>query len=1177
LWRGVGAALIILSFVLQGTTSVLAGTTGAITGDVVDSSTNKPISGARVSALSPSQSSSTTTDASGRFSFVSLTPDTYTISVAATSGYDSAAISGVTVQADQTVNVGLSQPAKLKQIGSVTSRAAGALVKPGTTADVYSINSVTQDKASALGGGGTLNSAWSAISSVPGVYVAPNQQGYIGSGSTLSIRGGDYDQVGYELDGIPVNRSFDNYPSGPVSSLGQQELQVYTGAPAANAEANGISGYINQVIRTGTAPASRNLTLAIGMPTLYNKISFEAGGANPSRTFSYYLGAGAYNQDYRYYDQYNGSSLQTLWGAPLAPCDPTTISAALAPSCYGPGGRDFTNGGRTPAYVLGPFQYGTISNVHDSDTVVNVHFGIPRKDGNRDDVQFLFDNNFINNVYYNSTNDAGGANYLNAIGAGTPSYADGFHFTGAPLGTLLPGTYTGGGATTYLFPDSPGGRAAGAPIAPDRRDAFTNDQSIVKLQYQHNFGTNAFLRVYGYTYYSDWLQNAPQSQFANFIGPLPSQYLLDSHSRGLSVQFSDQITSQHLLSLQGSYTTASTMRYNNAGIGQRGSVGYLVDSSNPYGGTCYNPDFDATSGAYLGTKTSAPCNQAGSYAFTLRQASNGTVIPSNTFGTCGSGACRYVLALNGIGATFNTVVPKFSAFSVTDQWKPAERWNINLGLRFDRFEFDGSDTTNGGAARVLWYNAWNLAHPTNQLVNVPSQIEAYDEVQPRAGFTYTVDPRTVLRASYGRYAQAPNSAFEQYNYLQANSPPRLAPFGNFGLPTTPGHPVKPAVANTYDFSYEHQFRGDTSIKFTPFLRKTQDQIQQFYLDQRTSFVSGLNVGRQTSKGFEFELDKGDFSRNGLAGRLTFTYTNSYINYTKLGNGLTVVDGYNQAIAGYNAYTSFCATNPSDKRCTSVVDANGSPIATAPCYTTGGAAAPACGAGTIANPYWNAPVQALMDPNGNYPTFSLLPGAVAGATTVTTYGAPYVSTLILQYKKGPLAITPALQFSGGARYGVPEAMPGVNPNLCTGALPGTTSGDPRYPYGAPGGAPFDAGTCAANAVIPNSFSGRFDNIGAFVAPNVIQFHTQVTYDVNKRVSLVGNFANLINRCWGGTKVPFAVNHACGYVATYGAGAGPQPIGNGFNPGDSLQPLLVTPYAPAFPGFPLNLSVEARIKL
>src|ERR1700726_2414046 len=92
--RSVVAAFLILSFVLQGTTSVLAGTTGSITGIVTDSSTQKPISGASVSAVSASQSTSTKTDAAGRFTFISLAPDTYIVSVAAAPGRDSYSISG---------------------------------------------------------------------------------------------------------------------------------------------------------------------------------------------------------------------------------------------------------------------------------------------------------------------------------------------------------------------------------------------------------------------------------------------------------------------------------------------------------------------------------------------------------------------------------------------------------------------------------------------------------------------------------------------------------------------------------------------------------------------------------------------------------------------------------------------------------------------------------------------------------------------------------------------------------------------------------------------------------------------------------------------------------------------------------------------------------------------------
>ncbi|HEV2739706.1 MAG TPA: TonB-dependent receptor, partial [Candidatus Elarobacter sp.] len=1010
----------------------------------------------------------------------------------------------------------------------------------------------------------------------------------------ISIRGGDYDQIGYELDGVPVNRAFDNYPSGSLSSLGQQELQVYTGATPANSEAEGISGYINQVIRTGTAPASRNLTLAIGSPIFYNKVAFEAGGANPGRTFSYYIGAGAYNQNFRYYDQFNGASLQQDYGPPITPCSGAAPGANVGCS---KGAVDYTNGGTLPAYVLGPYMYApngvqTQAAVQDRDTVANFHFGLPRKDGNKDDIQLLFDNNFINNPTYDSTNDLGGAKFADASGLGVPSYYDGYTFTGAPSGTLLPIGYSGGGVIPYLFPQSPGGRNApgfrtcdinhqgitNGCIEPDRRDAFNNNQSVLKLQYQHNFGTNAFLRVYGYTYYSNWLQTGPQTTFGDYVGYVPSDYELSSHTRGVSVQFSDQLNSQHLLSVQGSYTTATTLRDNNtqmlngtsSSITDRRDVGLLVDSSNPLNGVCYGPSGPAVNAPVNCFNGSGSNFNGGAGGFSFRKAALGTVTPAT--GICGGGPCQYLVINNGPYATYNTVVPKFSAFSITDQWKPTDRLNINLGLRLDRFEFDGSNTTNTPARQFL-YTAYNAQFPTNKQFNVPNQVEAYNVIQPRLGMTYTVNPTTVLRASYGRYGQAPNAAFEQYDFLQPNAPSKLQNFAAFGVGNTPAHAIRPEVSNNYDFSFEHQFKGDTSIKLTPFLRKTQDQIQQFFLDQKTNFVSGLNVGRQTSEGVELEIDKGDFSRNGLAGRLSFTYTNSYINYTREPNGQSVIDGFNGAIAAYNAYTG----------------AGGG----AKCYTTAGLADNACGAGSLANPYYNAPPQALMDVNGNYSTFDTFPGGI-GAGGYTSFGAPYVATLVLQYKHGPLSITPALQFTAGNRYGVPLSTGGIYPNLCTGGLGGSPTGDPRYPYGAPGGAPYDVTTCSdpggvnilnqgvgndpTYLAVPNPYTKRFDGVGAFVSPSQLLLHTQITYDVNKRLTLVGNFANIINRCFGGTKVPFAVNHACNYGATYGAGSGPAPLSGGlYNPGNAIQPILASPYQPSFPGYPFNMYFEARIKL
>ena len=165
----------------------------------------------------------------------------------------------------------------------VAQTAASLLEGAGTTSDVYSVNSAGQQAAQGLSGPGSLNNAYGAIASVPGVALDQNEQGWW---QTLKVRGGDIDQVGYELDGIPVNRAYDNAPQTMLSSLGSQEVQVYTGGVPASSDAQGISGYVNQVIKTGTYPGYADANLAVGYPAFYHQAAIEAGGSIPDRLYS---------------------------------------------------------------------------------------------------------------------------------------------------------------------------------------------------------------------------------------------------------------------------------------------------------------------------------------------------------------------------------------------------------------------------------------------------------------------------------------------------------------------------------------------------------------------------------------------------------------------------------------------------------------------------------------------------------------------------------------------------------------------------------------------------------------------------------------------------------------------------------------------------------------------------
>ncbi len=1206
--RSLAALAMVAAFFCQETWA-LAGTTGGLSGAVTDE-TGTPMSGASVKVVSASQVASTTTDASGHFTFISLTPDTYSVSAQKT-GYSPESFDGVTVFADQAPTLSFRLQSALKTIAKVTSKTAGALVKAGTTSDVYSVNAATAAKVTGLGGGGSLDQAYSAIATMPGAYVPVGQMGWFQS---VYIRGGDFDQVGYEVDGVPVNRAFDNYPSNTASALGQQEVQVYTGAAPSNAEGQGLSGFINQVIKSGTYPGFASSDLGLGAPTFYHKANVEAGGASPDRLFSYYAGFGGYNQSNRFYDSNNGASIQNLWGTPFAQCPAAAPANFTLPGCYDSSGT-YEGSASSPWYVLGPFNYNGNAFISDRENVMNFHFAIPHhSNGGRDDLQVLWQGSDLKTFGYLAPSDWGTPAFFAAAGVNTPTYTSSNYYSGAIGQTMstsaAPSAYAP--VLGYGFPSAPSNVAFGGNIDPNTRDAIDNAVGIVKVQYQKNFGSDAYMRVYGYTSYSNWFNWGPNSAQDNFSGGVPTDYELFTHTRGLSATFAKQLTSKNLIQLQGSYSTATSTRENNTTMftGDRTRLGILVDSLNPTSGICYTA---------TGQAANCDSSAASFNVDTLNQAQQGKgALPTIAAGTtCNGNPCAWYLADNGFSGSYNTVAPKFGSGSVTDEWDPTDRLHINLGVRYDRFEYDTANTQ--GGTRPFWYNAWNnsYCHDANVLGSDPvektsptdpcsslgasfvpaTQInadttEAYTVVQPRVAFTYTLNPLNVLRFSYGKFDQAPNAAFEQYNVLQQNLPGYLGTkFYGLGF-NTPSHAIPPEISFNTDASWEHQLKGtDMSWKVTPFFRKTNNQIQQFFLDLKTAFVSGLNVGAQTSEGVELQFQKGDFSKNGIAALVSYTYTNAFVQYQPAANGSTPVSGVNNAISQYNAFTSACnggsaanTTQYGQPLCAAGVTA-------APCYQNGAPVtqASSCTAGDVANPYWNAPAQGLDDPNGKYAPYTIFPNPNVGGGNYASFVAPHVATIVLNYKHDKFAITPALQFAAGNRYGYPNSTVGVDPSSCTAVLAGgTVSNDPRYPYGGYG-SPYDVTKCTSTPYtggslsIPNPATLKFDGIGAFTSPARLTLATQLSYDVSPRISAVLTLANIFDRCFGGTKAAWtnvpgvSSSKVCGYGGGLAAGLIP-PVGNAYNPPfSSVQPGFQQSYGPIIGSLPFNAYLDFKIKL
>lgn len=1246
-------ALLLSAFVIFGFGRAVAGTTGSISGTVTDAQSHRPIAGASITVTSPSQSTTVTTDAYGKFVFLSLLPDSYTIA-AAKPGYEPFSNSGISVFADQAQVVAIALQPSLKVIATAHTSSSLSPVKPGTTTDVYSVNPSLTRAAATLGGGGGLNNAYSAIAAMPGAYVPPDQMGV---NQTVYIRGGYYDQIGYEYDGVPANRSFDNYPSYSATTLGQQELEIYAGGGPASANATGLAGFINQVIKSGTYPGYATISGSLGAPAFYHDLSLEAGGASPDRTFSYYVGLSGIDQNFRYLTNGNGATLTNEFPVTFANNITTNLPfwPAVYPTCNNAMPNNFYNNpattGATPPYsdpgcfdVLDP-QIDSVSNLADREAVINMHFGIPHRDGGRDDIQLLYNNSAVFTQYYSSVNDIGSLvstlenpalGYLYppqwpdfyTYPAGTPFLAPattpviGYRFPGSPTDRCI--NQTGLDVQPITFADEcPANTYATLPN--DFRDGRWDQASIIKLQYQHNMGSNAYLRAFGYTFYSNTNRSGPIQE--GITGPFGSanlgatnfDYEVDSHTSGGELQFADQVSDTNQILVTGNYVTSKTLRYYNFNDFNTGS--WQV-SSLTNGGQC----FAYTSGTLangvdnVNAGDPAPCNDPitqGVFEFPTEGMSQQ---PCNdpTSGLQGTSACNgraasWLLTYTGNQAEINSITPKFLSVALEDEWRPSDQLDVSASLREDRDEFDLTPVADPGknfwyaaARKEFCYNPQTLQpaivpEPPQFLGNVlpyvsftcpvvngvqtvhpdglnghlylsdvipPTYTQSY--FSPRFGMTYSLNGDTVLRFSAGRFAQEPQNYEVEYNSIEPNLAAELIGFLPFGY-TTPLHQAKAQFSDNYDFSLEHHFAGtDLAFKLTPYYRYATDQLYETVSIPTLFGVSpSFNSGTERTYGVELELTKGDFNKNGFAGVLSYTYTNSkemWSNYA--GTGINPVDPYNEDIQNFNALTR----------------AGGG----SPCYANSadGTPDPSCGATSILNPYYNMRPQPLLDKFGWYETGLDFP-----------YVSPNTVAVVLNYRHDRFAITPAMSLNEGATYGTPADVVGYDPRTCSSnqgseGIPGAanplTADYTSCSHAAVGA----SGSSPGTLYIPNPYTGTFDTFGQFRQPWQFNLGLQLSYDFSPRVTGTVTVANLVNRCFGGSVEPWTKQYppsqyVCGYgynkfyISDYFNGSSPNDVAAN---GVPLNPYFEQPFTPSYGDvnsfnlpLPLQIYLQLQIKV
>jgi len=207
---------------------LFAGTTGKVSGNVIDQSNGEPLIGCNVWIEGTDLGAAT--DWEGNFYILNVSPGNYTLRTSMI-GYSAVRMTNIEVSIDLTTNADFSLPTEAIAGEEVIVVAKRALITKDLTASTAIVNSSTLE----------------ALPVTEISDVLELQAGFVDG----HLRGGRSGEVAYWIDGVPVTDVYDGNTVVDINKNAVEEMQVISGA--FNAEyGQAMSGIVNIVTKDGS-------------------------------------------------------------------------------------------------------------------------------------------------------------------------------------------------------------------------------------------------------------------------------------------------------------------------------------------------------------------------------------------------------------------------------------------------------------------------------------------------------------------------------------------------------------------------------------------------------------------------------------------------------------------------------------------------------------------------------------------------------------------------------------------------------------------------------------------------------------------------------------------------------------------------------------------------------------